>query len=286
MLKYNPIFLLFLFAFKLQAQFPNTEIWLFEIKTSNMGTSLLSPTNISNRDGYDNQPSFSKATKKIYYVSVKGDGQADIFSYDIRSKKTHQVTNTPISEYSPVENENATLLNAVVVEKDSAQRIHGINPLNGIHEKVIDLDSVGYYTFLNKDTVIYYKLTEPHSLHYYSLKSNESKFLGYLPIRGFKAIDRHSLIYGLKDSSKVTYYIYDFVLQKANWYCEYPSLNEDVFWHEKLGLLKSEGTKLMRFDSVKKTWIILYDLSSYGFHKITRFAIDPKQNYLIVVDNL
>ena len=25
-----------------------------------------------------------------------------------------------------------------------------------------DVDSIGYYTFLNKDTVVYYKLTEPH----------------------------------------------------------------------------------------------------------------------------
>jgi len=41
--------------------------------------------------------------KKIYYVSIRDSlKQADIYCYDLKSKKTVQLTKTKVSEYSPV----------------------------------------------------------------------------------------------------------------------------------------------------------------------------------------
>ena len=177
-------------------------------------------------------------------------------------------------------------LHAVVVEKDSAQRVHVIQPTNGIHEKIIDIDSVGYYCFLNTDTMVYYKLTDPHSLHVYSQKKNENRFIGYSPIRGFKAINRYTLLFGIKDSVKVDYYTYNFVLHKAEKYASYPSVSEDIVWHPTFGLIKSEGTQLLRFDELAKQWLVFYELKSFGLHKITRFSFDSQGKYLVVVDNL
>ena len=89
-----------------------------------------------------------------------------------------------------------------------------------------------------------------------------------------------------KDSVKVTFYKYDFVIQKAEKYTEYNSLSEDAIWHERFGLIKSEGNKLFRYDDVKKEWLLLFDLSTFGIKKITRFNFDSKNNYLVIVDNL
>lgn len=269
-----------------EAQLPNTEVWLFRLEKTKTGTVLTSPLNISNREGYDNQPTFSADAKKVYYTSIREDKQADIYTYTIASKKTTQFTKTAISEYSPSENKEGTFLHAVVVEKDSAQRVHGIQTVSGIHEKIIDLDSVGYYCFLNADTMVYYKLTNPHSLHVYSQKKNESRFIAYSPIRGFKPINRHTLLFGIKDSIKVDYYTYSFVLHKAEKYATYPSISEDIVWHPKLGLVKSEGTQLLRYDELTKQWLVFYDFKSFGLHKITRFAFDPLDKYLVIVDNL
>lgn len=271
----------------MRAQLPNTDLWLFKLETDKLKQSVLTnPMNITNREGYDNQPSFSADGKKIYYVSIREDKQADIYYYEPGSKKTTQLTKTKESEYSPVLSDNGSYITSVVVEKDSAQRIHFITAPLGTDEKKFEIDSVGYYTFLNSDTVVYYKLTEPHSLRFFVERSNEDKWLGNAPIRGFKAINRHTLIYGLKDSTKVTFYTYDFVLHKAQKYAEYPSLSEDVIWHPTLGLLKSEETRLLRFDESKNEWILLYDLASFGIKKITRFCFDPKNKYLVVVNNL
>lgn len=269
------------------SQVPDTDLWLFKIETDKNKKSVLTHSaNITNRSGYDNQPSFSPDGKKLFYVSIGDDKQSDIFCYVVKSKKILRVTNTKESEYSPVISNDGKYLNSVVVEADSAQRIHFIDAKTGLHEKKIETDSVGYYTFLNKDTVIFYKLTQPHSLRYIKGKSEEEHWLGNSPVRTFRAINRYTLLYGLKDSSKVTFYTYNFLLHKAEKYCEYSSLNEDVVWHNELGLIKSEVTKLMHYDELKKEWIVLYDLAPFGVKKITRFAFDPKNKYLVVVNNL
>ncbi len=272
---------------KLSGQMPETDIWLFKLEKYKIKQSVLTkPLNITNRAGYDNQPSFSPDNKKIYYVSVREDKQADIYYYDLKTGKNIRLTKTMESEYSPNYTADGKFITSVVVETDSAQRIHFITPLTGVHEKKFEADSVGYYTFLNKDTVVFYKLTEPHSLRYFTTTSYDEHWLGNLPTRTFRALNRHTLLYGLKDSSKVIFYKYNFLIQKAEKYCEYNSLNEDVIWHATLGLIKSETTKLLRYNETKKEWELLYDLSAFGIKKITRFAFDTNNKYLVVVNNL
>lgn len=271
-----------------RAQLPDTDIWLFKlVKDKEKGVILKDPLNVTQRKGYDNQPSFSADEKKIYYVSIRDDKQADIYFYDLKGKKNVRLSNSMAeSEYSPVPTEDGRFLTSVTVENDSSQRIHFINAETGNYDHKYDVDSVGYYTFLNADTVVYYKLTEPHSLRYYVDHTKEDNKIASAPIRTFKAVNRHTLIYGTKDSVKVTFFKYNFFLGKAEKYCEYPSLNEDVIWHNTLGLVKSEHDKLYNYHEQKKQWVLLYDLSSFGIKKITRFVFDPKGKYLVLVNNL
>jgi len=268
----------------LKAQMPNTDLWLFRIEHSKQGISFVKPRNITSRAGYDNQPSFSSDNKKIYYVSVRDDKQADIYFYDLKSEKIIQFTQTPISEYSPAETPDGKFISSVVVEQDSAQRIHFIDKITAIHEKRFDYDSVGYCHFLNTDTCIYYKLTEPHSLRYNNGK--EDKWLCIAPTRCFKSVSRNTLIYGLKDSSSVVFYKYNFLLHRGEKFAVYPSLNEDIVWNPIWGLIKSEEAKLLRFDEQTKQWVLLADLAAEGIKKITRFNFDSDNKYLVVVDNL
>jgi hypothetical protein len=284
MFKKHSLYSLLLGCCLLKSQLPNTELWLLKVENTKEGMSFKKPLNITNRDGYDNQPSFSRDNKRIYYVSVRDDKQADIYYYDLKTEQTIQLTKTPLSEYSPVETPDGKFISAVVVEIDSAQRIHFIDKETGVHEDKFDFDSVGYYHFLNNDTCIYYKLTNPHSLRFRTEKQN--KWLGFYPTRTFKTINRHTLIYGIKDSTKVTFYQYDFLLRKGIKYCEYSSLSEDIVWHPALGLIISAASKLYYYDKPKSDWLMLVDLATYGIKKITRFNFDSDNKYLVVVDNL
>lgn len=284
----RPLNLLFavLTTGQFNAQAPDTELWLFRISAAKEGTAIGKGENITNRPGYDNQPVFSSNSKKIWYTSQREDKQTDVYVYDIKSGKSKPCTKTQVSEYSPQPFGDGKLLASVTVEADSSQCIHYINAENGIHESKLPMDSVGYYTFLNNDTVIYYKLTEPHSLRFYVHSSGEDQWLGDSPTRAFRTPDRHTLLYALKDSSHTVFYKYNFLLHRGERWCDYPSLNEDFILHPKFGLVKSEGTKLLRYDETSKEWQLLFDTSSAGLKRITRFDIDPKGKYLVVTDNL
>ena len=265
------------------AQMPDTDIWLFRIvKEGNPGLSH--PVNITSRPGYDNQPSFSADGKKIYYSSVREDGQADIYSYDIKKKKATRVTGDPESQYSPTPVAGTSLLAAVVVEKDSSQRIHLIDPVSGSNAGDPFLDSVGYFTFLNNDSVVYYKLTSPHSLRLHSRSTGIDKWIGNSPARGFVAATRHTLIYGLKDTSRLTIYRYDFLLHKAEKITECETPDEDLRWVPQWGLARSHGSLILRFDTVRNEWITVADMSQFGISKITRFAVFENK-YLVAVES-
>ena len=57
--------------------------------------------NITNWTGYDNQPFFLPDGRSLLYTSIREDGQADIYRYDLGSGLSVRLTATPESEYSP-----------------------------------------------------------------------------------------------------------------------------------------------------------------------------------------
>lgn len=268
-------------------QLPNTDLWLFSIKKEKNNYLIDKGENITKREGYDNQPSFSENGKKIYYVSIREDKQSDVYVYDIGNKKSTQLTKTIESEYSPVYINSNKSINCVVVEKDSTQRVWLYNEKLGSQIKYLfNQDSIGYYNFLNDDTVLYYKLTKPHSLRAYCISSGKDVWIADHPVRGFKTINRHEFIFGIKDSAKVSFYRYNTILQKAQKYCDYNSTAEDIIWHPAWGLLKSENAAILRFDEKQLKWLTLFDFSTYGIKKITRFSFDTKNKKIIIVDNI
>ncbi|MBM7071429.1 PD40 domain-containing protein [Shewanella sp. 202IG2-18] len=62
---------------------------------------------ITERDGYDNQASFTRNSKSVVFVSDRKGQFNDIYRYDINTGKITQLTDTPNeSEFSPTDTEN------------------------------------------------------------------------------------------------------------------------------------------------------------------------------------
>lgn len=269
-------------------QLPETDIWLFKIDKKENKYIYSNPLNITHRVGYDNQPTFSLDGKSILYVCIDSSKQADIYQYTISKKQSVNITKSEVSEYSPTILPNGLGFSAVVVEKDSSQRVWKFN-LDGTFNSIAHqgTDSVGYHTWLNNDTLMYYKLTNPHSLRVLNLKTNEDAWICNHPCRAFKNIGNTSqFIYAIKDSSSVVFRIYNPALRESKIYTTYPSANEDFIWHSELGLIKSENADLMRYNAQTKSWEILFSFSNLGIQKITRFVFDPKTKQLAIVSNL
>ena len=281
------VFSLFLVSVSF-GQIPETDVWLFKIEKKDNKFVYSNPLNITNRIGYDNQPTFSSDGKSIFYVCIDSTKQADIYKYNISKKAVINITKSEVSEYSPTLLTNGLGFSAVVVEKDSSQRVWIFN-LDGTFNKIAHpgTDSVGYYNWLNNDTLLYYKLSEPHSLRVLNLKTNEDVWLCNHPTRAFKKLGNSSqFIYAIKDSLNTEFRIYNSTLRESSVYSSFPSLNEDFIWHNELGLIKSENSELLNYNEKTKSWELLFSFSNLGIQKITRFVFDCKTKQLAIVSNL
>jgi hypothetical protein len=275
------------------SQMPETDIWLVNIVKKEGKYSYEKPLNITNRKGYDNQPSFTDENKGIYFVSDKVENQTDIFIYNIKHKTINPVFQTRESEYSPTLTTDNKFITCVVVLTDSSQQLLNYdveNKLSAVEiaKGIPNTDSVGYFTWLNKDTVLYYKLTEPHSLRAWDITTNKDVWICDHPTRAFKKIGNTSqFIYGIKkDSTSVEFRIYNPTLRESKVYATYPSINEDFVWNNELGLIKSENSELLNYNPLTKKWDLLFSFSNIAIKKITRFVFDSKNKRLAIVSNL
>jgi WD40 repeat protein len=142
---------------------PNTDVFLVDITlnfTPNGAKAKFgTPINITNRAGYDNQPSFTPDGNFILYTSIREDRQADIYRYSIREKMSARVTTTPESEYSPSVTPDGKYISVVRVEKDSTQRLWKFDLRGSTPELVLpNVRPVGYYAWMDATNVLLYIL--------------------------------------------------------------------------------------------------------------------------------
>jgi Tol biopolymer transport system component len=79
---------------------PSTDIHLADVRIRDGVLHLATPRNVTQRDGYDNQPWFLPDGSAFLYSSGR-DGQTDIFRFDVHRGVSERVTDTPENEYSP-----------------------------------------------------------------------------------------------------------------------------------------------------------------------------------------
>src|ERR1700682_5530865 len=96
---------------------PASDIFIIDVTDKGGQMKLSQPLKITNWVGYNNQPSFLP-DGNVLYASIR-DKQADIYRYDVRSRTTTQVTNTPESEFSPTLTPDGKSISVVRVEADS-----------------------------------------------------------------------------------------------------------------------------------------------------------------------
>lgn len=177
------LFYILLFPFAmLHAQLPDCDIWVLSIEKIVNGKMVFEKAeNITSRKGYDNQPAFSPDGKYILYSSQRDSGgQTDIYKYDIEKKITLQVTKTETSEYSPAFIPGkSNFFSVVMVEKDSIQRLWKFSLNGGKPDCIMDnVDSVGYYCWLNSNSIALYLLSAPHhSLHLANILTQQTTFI-------------------------------------------------------------------------------------------------------------
>ena len=270
---------------------PNgTDIFLADLKINNENIEVSNAFNITEREGYDNQPSFIPDETGILFSSVREDKQADIYMYNILEKKISKITNTSESEYSPTIMADRNLFSTVRVESDSTQRLWKF-PLNGGEPELIltNILPVGYHCWINPTNLALFILGEKNTLQIYNMqKGNLNNIEGDIGRSLQKIPGEDALSYVHKINEK------KWEIKQLN----LPSMkvktlistlpnSEDIAWTPNKILLMGHGSKLYKWNpKTDKSWKQTADLSNYGVKEILRLSVSPSGKKLAFVSNI
>ncbi|WP_299256642.1 nuclear transport factor 2 family protein [uncultured Aquimarina sp.] len=139
-------------VFILSAQ-SNTEIYLFDISINENVLELKNQRNISNNDGYDNQPSFYN--DNIVLFAATRNGQTDIAKYNIIDDKIDWISKTlQGSEYSPIKVPNQKAISAIRLDTTGKQLLYQYDYKTGSPKVLIKDLVIGYHIWFNKNILV------------------------------------------------------------------------------------------------------------------------------------
>lgn len=266
----------------LLAQMPNTDIWLVDVTTTKDSVRLTNPVNITNRPGYDNQPSFSPDGKYILYTSMRDEKQSDIYKYDLETRQITQFTNTPAtSEYSPTFMPDRKNISVVMVEPDSAQRLWKFPLKGGAPNLVMDkVDSIGYHCWLNNTKVALFLITNPFKLVLTDISTGKSTTIVPDTIgRTLKTLPT-KVGYIFYYLYKKNIYSIDEKGNKKSFHTYSMNEGEDFCPLKKDEVISGIGPvmqveRLSEKESSQPPVLKIADFSAYGIKKIMRISISP-----------
>jgi hypothetical protein len=252
---------------------PNTDVFLFDLKTSNNYIELFNQRNISANDGYDNQPSFLDNNTVIY--AGTRNGQTDIVKYNINYGSKIFINHTEGGEYSPLKIPNKNEVSAVRLDPDGKQRLYTYNLRNGESTELVQDLVFAYYTWHDDNTIVG-AVIEENNLNLYAVNLKEGWSRKY-------ATNVGRSFHKIPNSNLVSF------ISKENDVWQIKSLNpnsgatrliantmkdvEDICWLNNKTILSGKESVLFKLTLRKDiNWKKVADLNSKGISKITRLA--------------
>ncbi|MEZ5013344.1 MAG: hypothetical protein R2794_03565 [Chitinophagales bacterium] len=228
-------------------------------------------TNITHHPGYDNQPAFTADGKYILYSAQADSLQMDIFSYELTSGETRQITHTTESEFSPVPTEDGNHFTSVLIEMDSTQRMWTYTLDGSARQLTMDkVDSIGYYCFLGNGTFACFMVTDVPTLIVTDVWRQRTDLIDTSVGRCIKRIPgENAFSYIVKlDDEHWQLKKYNMSKGSKSVICDFPNVGEDYVW--------TPDGKLL---TARRNQLFLYDYSGDGsWKRIGAFFEDPNRN--------
>lgn len=264
----------------------STEIYLFEFTYKNNSYQLINPINVSDNEGYDNQPSFTEDGKSLLYASTRNE-QTDILWYNIESGSKKWITNTPGGEYSPVLMSDGEHISAVRLDPDGLQLLYKYSVKDGSSDVLVPDLKIGYYSWFLTSRIIAFVLGEPATLQEIDLAHNEIVAVDENPGRSIHYIPGTKMYSYVDKSDPNNWKIMQAVPNNSEWTEEITSTlsgAEDMVWLNMHTILMGKDDKLYYFDtrSESSTWKLFADLSKYNLSGVTRLAKNGNKIAVVV----
>ncbi|MCA1802678.1 MAG: hypothetical protein LC662_09480 [Rhodothermaceae bacterium] len=264
---------------------PSTDIYTGNLRLIDSSHEISNVINLTRRNGYDNQPSFSRNGRYMFYNSMR-DGQTDIYRHDF-SNGTQQVTTTAESEYSPALTPDNSGYSTVVVEGDGTQRLwyytHEGDPVRPLLERV---EPVGYYSWLDSTRVALFVLGEPPTLRVADIRTGLVRTVSDNPGRSLQTMPGSSKVAWLDKSDPDNWMIRMYDPDTRQTESMIPAIpgSEDFAWTPYGSLIMARRSLIFEWDPMgTEGWTGIADLSKSGVRNITRLAVSPSGNRIAIV---
>lgn len=279
---------------------PDTEIYLAPLKSANGALELGTPVNITNSPGYDNQPSFTPDGSGVLFTSVRGasagNTQSDIYKYDIATRTTSRLTQTPESEYSPTTMPEGRGISVIRVEADGTQRLWRVHPSGPKIEAAVilpDIKPVGYHAWADAGTVALFVLGPPATLQLADTRTGKARVVasdigravqtipGTGPVREISFVQRERtgqrVRLTIKKLNPVSGEVS--VLTPA----VEGSREADTAWTPDGTLFMASDGMLFSWKPGQTEWRPVTSLAKLSLNDVTRLAVSPAGDYLAIV---
>lgn len=267
-----------------------TEIYLLDLEEQDDQIVLSNAINISNNEGYDNQPSFTEDGNAVLFASFRA-GQSDISKYFIQEKYRVWLTDTPESEFSPVQMPGSKkYYTCVRLNKDESQFLYKYAYKKKPPKVLIPDLKVGYYLWLDEKSLISFVISDIETLQVsnfkykirYPIQSNVGRSLSKIPFNaglGNNLVSFISLehedpeIYSINPKTSESKYITDAL-----------SGSKDLAWTLKGSMIMGKGNQLYKYKpGIDKEWKPVKMDIDFSLKNISRITVSPDGSKLAVV---
>lgn len=254
------------------ADAPGSEVWLGRLQRGS-NWAIKGLKNISTRQGYDNQPGFVANSSGVYYTSIRDGEQADIYLYEPAVGGRHRHTATPQSEFSAQAMPLGQGFSVVRVEQDGSQGLWsyaGGRPFN----LLANVTNVGYYTWLDPQTVAVFQVTEPPQLAIATVPNGSLETVRAVPGRSLHRLPGTGDLTFVDKTDADAWWISRYERTSRRISRIAPALpdSEDFAWTPDGQLLMASGRKIFVW---RDEWQLVADLGDTVAGKITRITVAP-----------
>jgi hypothetical protein len=252
------------------SQLPVTELWMLDINSSDKIESV-SYLSGFNPKSYNNQAVFLN-DKEIIMTAEIDKGNTDIVILNPKKKTWKRLTKTLENEYSPRPSGNETIT-TVRVEQDEESQVLWEYPINGnnVGSQVIsEYNNIGYYHPLNNFKMALFVLSKTNDLQIMNLRSERVEYVSKDIGRCFQVSKTGELVF-IQNLGNPTLKRFNPVNKSVETITEALKGSEDfVLYGEAEVILMAKGAQIFKYNPTAATFILQWDLSSYGIKEISR----------------
>jgi len=262
----------------------DTEVYLYDLKFGDGGIELTNKKNISNNEGYDNQPSFYDENTILF--SSTRNGQTDIRAYDITTETTKWLTDTPVGgEYSPTRIPMSTSVSAIRLDTTGLQRLYRYDTTNGASTTLLNDAKVGYHLWYNSNILVNTVLVENRMDLAVSYPSENRTTIYQQKVgRNLLRIPKTDLISYVDKTGDGNMLKSMNVLSGATDTIINAYEMEDFAWLPNKTLLGGHENTILKYHPDKATnWSVAHTFSDLDIGNISRLTVSPDGTKLVLV---